>query len=215
MISSKKKKNAKGESGNTFKLIMWIGGIIIVLMMLAFLFRGWLRVTVIPKTTGIFYLHSVDTTFMDQSKLLNDPITSLGLPAGSKDKACNLQQAQRLHTQVLCSVAEQSYAKLQHMATAEQQAAQLQAKLASSGWQGGSNGVTLTSLIDGIAQGKDYSPDAYYEKVVGNNDCVFDTMIAYSNPQQPAIRATFSCDRTINIFGSFKGQIYNSSKGHL
>lgn len=210
-----KKKNTKGESNRTFKNTMWIGSVIIMLMLLAFIFRGWLRVTVIPKTTGLFYLHSVDTTFTEQSKLLYNPISSLGLPDSAKDASCNLQQAQRLHTEVDCSVSQLSYAKLQNVHTVEQQAAQLQTRLTNNGWHGGGNGVTLTSLIDGIAQGKDYSPDAYYEKVVNKDDCVFDVMIAYSNPQPPAIRGTFSCDRTINIFGSFKGQVYSSSKGHL
>jgi hypothetical protein len=74
---------------------------------------------------------------------------------------------------------------------------------------------TFSFLIDGTYQSKDYSPDAYYEKVTGNYDCTFDTMIAYANPHPPAINSTLMCVRTVNLFGTPPNEFYSSSKGHL
>ena len=48
-----------------------------------------------------------------------------------------------------------------HIATVQQNAAKLQGLMKSQGWLGGTNGVTLTSLIDGTAKGIDWSPDAF------------------------------------------------------
>jgi len=129
-------------------------------------------------------------------------LLNLASRRSNKDAAkCNLELAQSFHTEVDCFASWQSYTKLPvgavGTASIQGQAKALQTSLITKGWLAGSNGVTLTGLIDGTVHGIDYSPDANYEKVTGKTDCVFDIMIAYANPQPPAIRSTLSCDRTL------------------
>ena len=195
-----------------------VAALIIVLVILFFC-RSWLRFTVFPHTASVFYVHNVQAAFDQQQKALGDPLQKLGITSPTRHKGCDLQQAQSIHTEIDCSVMEQGYTKLatddQSMAHLQQQAATIQSALKSQGWQSGSNGVTVTSLIDGIAKKVDYSPDAFYEKIIGRNDCTFDVMIAYANPAQPAIRVTLSCDRTVNMFGAPKNPVYTSAKWHF
>jgi len=179
-----------------------------------------MRVTVIPKALTPFYTSSVEKSFNSASDGLHNPFAKLGYTNVKKiPTRCNLQQAQSIHTEIDCAINQQAYAKLptapSARANTEEQASQLQALLKTNGWRSGSNGVTLTSLIDGTARGKDYSPDAYYEKTINGTDCMFDTMIAYANPQPAAITSLLSCDRTVNILGAPKNEIYTSAKGHL
>jgi hypothetical protein len=190
----------------------------LLLILLLFFLRGWFRATVIPKTSSLFYINSVQNTLASENTDLQYPFNQLGLTSSPSKSTCNLEVAQSISTEIDCGVSIQSYAKLPSnksgQTSIEAKAQSIQNLLSSMGWKGGSNGVTLTSLIDGTYQGKDYSPDAYYEKVIGNDDCVFDTMIAYANPQPPAISSTLSCDRTVNILGTPNGEFYVSSKGH-
>lgn len=159
--------------------------------------------------------HMLDT----QVTSLHDPFARFGMVPSPSRAMCTRQLAQSIHTQIGCSAVLQAYTRLPadkiERANIEAQAKELQVLLQKNGWQGGSNGVTITSLISGMYRGIDYSPNAYYEKVIGTYDCMFDTMIAYANPKPPAVNSTFSCDRTVNILGETRGVIYDSSKGHL
>jgi len=218
----KHKKNRKYTEkplDNLKKYIIYTGSLIVIVVLL-FVFRGWLRVTVIPKTIGEFYVGSVQTTFNQEIAALQNPYKLLSF---TNPKApvlgCQLSQAQSIHTEIDCNDNQISWTVLPKsaagIAAVEQNAAKLQSLLMSQGWQAGSNGVTVTSLIDGTAKGIDWSPDANYQKIVGKTDCLFDEMIGYANPQPPAIRVTFSCDRTVNVLGTPKGEVYNSAKGFL
>jgi hypothetical protein len=194
-------------------------GVLVVVIIAGFISRGWVRTTFIPKTAGLYYVNKVQSMTEIQNTDLQLPFNKLGFSTISNHSTCSLEIAQSISTQIDCYSNKQSYTKLPNNSIGkinlESSAQTLQTLLKTKGWTGGSNGVTLTSLIDGTYQGRDYSPDAYYEKVVGDYDCVFDTMIAYSNPQPPAINSSLSCDRTVNIFGTPKGEFYNSSKGHF
>lgn len=219
MTTTKKAHTQKSKSHTRRRAPFITGGVVLLALVVLFFARGWVRTTIIPKTATLFYLGGVQSVVDSQSASLNDPLRSLGFSSISTNKSCNLELAQSIHTEVDCDTTEQSYVKLPTgtaFASEERVTASLQSHLAALGWQAGSNGITLTSLIDGTAKGIDYSPDANYEKIVGkHNDCVLDVMIAYANPQSPAIRGTFSCDRTIDFLGMPKGQFYNSSVGHL
>lgn len=217
MANKKKAKKQQYSIPEKHKLPLISLVVAILIVLFAYFYRGWFRATVIPKTTGIFYLSNVNTALDNQSNSLHNPLGALGFSQVTRSKICNLQQAQAFYTEVDCNVTLQSYMILpSNLNSEEKVAAHLQTNLENSGWAGGSNGVTLNSLIDGIARGIDYSPDANYEKIVGGrNDCIIDVMIAYANPQPPAIRGTFSCDRTVNVAGSPSGEFYNSSKGHI
>jgi len=192
--------------------------IVVVLLALGFVLRGWARTTVIPKMVSVVRLHGVQATLDQESSKLQDPLARLGFNSVTKTSACHLQLAQSIHTQVDCSVVKQAYAQLPSGAAAvantQKQAALLQTQLLAEGWRSGSNGVTLSGLINGTAKGVDYSPDAYYEKVVGGTDCTFDTMIAYSNPHPPALRSSLACDKTVDFLGAPHNEFYNSAKGH-
>jgi hypothetical protein len=215
-MTNKKPKTSKKQSRNS-RSILWVLGSIVVVLILIFLFRGWFRVTVIPKTAGQFYSNGVKDTANKEATALNNPFGTLGLATPKTSDVCTLQQAQSIHTEINCYTNQEGYTKLPTSFTGlvniQKQTSSLQTLLNSNGWQAGSNGVTLTSLINGTAKGIDYSPDAFYQKIIGNTDCTFDTMIAYANPQPPAIRVTFSCSRTINFLGAPKDETYNSSKG--
>jgi hypothetical protein len=192
-------------------------GCIIIIFLSVFVSRGWLRVTVIPKGLTPFYSSSVKSTLNSENVSIHKPLSTLGSKIESKATTCSLEEAQGIHTEIDCYAQIQTYTQIQNSIKSDIElwAQAEQDYLVSNGWKSGSNGVTLTSLIDGIYQGKDYSPDAFYEKVIGSNDCIYDTMIAYANPQPPAINTMLSCSRTINVLGSPKDEIYNSSKGIL
>lgn len=218
----KQKKTApktKLQSGKN-RRVLWGVGPLVILCLLVFVLRGWVRTTILPAVVTPFYASSVQNTLGDQSSSLGDPFAKLGLTKVNKSAAkCSLELAQSYHTEIDCFASWQSYTKLPAgaagTASIQGQAKALQSSLITKGWQAGSNGVTLTGLVDGTAHGIDYSPDANYEKITGKTDCVFDVMIAYANPQPPAIRSTLSCDRTLNVLGTPKGEFYNSSKGHI
>ena len=203
----------------TRNVLVTIGGLIVLLFLL-FIVRGWMRVTIIPKTAAIFYTNGIQNTQNNELKQLNNPFKTLSSTANPKTSTgCSLELAQSIHTQIDCNVSQLVYAKLPVTAAGQSsiqaKAQTLQTLLSIDGWSGGGNGVTLTSLIDGTAKGIDYSPDAYYEKVIGNNDCVFDVMIEYANPQPPAVNISLSCDRTLDVLGAPKNEFYISSKGHI
>jgi len=220
MKKSKNKHFQKEKPLDNLKKYLIYTGTLVVIVVLLFVFRGWLRVTVLPKTIGEFYVSGVQTTFNQEFNDLQNPYRLLSFtnpkPASL---GCALSQAQSIHTEINCMDDQINWTVLPRsatgIATVQQNAAKLQGLLKAQNWLGGSNGVTLTSLIDGTAKGIDWSPDAYYEKIVGKTDCVFDTMIGYANPQPPAIRVTLSCDRTVNILGTPKAEVYNSTKGFL
>jgi hypothetical protein len=199
----------------------WItlAGCVVVLIVALFLGRGWVRFALIPDAATPVYNHSIQHELTTQNANLLFPYSLLGIRTSPSSTTCSLELAKSIHTQIYCQASLSGYTKLARTisgeATAEKAASGIQSTLGTHGWSAGSNGVTLTSLIDGIYQGKDYSPDAYYEKVTGNYDCTFDTMIAYANPHPPAINSTLMCVRTVNLFGAPPSEFYNSSKGHL
>jgi hypothetical protein len=191
--------------------------VVVVLGLAGYFGRSWVRFHLMPATASILYMPSVKHTAASERAALNDPFRRLSFTTSTTDRNCALQVAQKLHSTMDCSYEEQAYTKLPKDAAAaakvQAETAMLQADLSAHGWHGGTNGVTLTSLVSGTAHGVDYSPDAFYEKVVGKYTCIFDTFIAYSNPQPPAIRSVLTCDRTVSFFGKPSLQTYDSSKG--
>jgi hypothetical protein len=161
---------------------------------------SWARYTALPNSVGAFYRHGIVTTLTDQNKKLTDPMTQLYGKLPTAAYTCANNQSGRISTVIICDSTMQGYAKLPQDDTGKQRilksAQTIDAALKAEGYRGGSNGVTLSSLVGGTYQGKDYSPDAFYEKVVGNHyDCTIDTTIAYANPAPAAISTHFSCTR--------------------
>jgi hypothetical protein len=166
-----------------------------------------------------FYSRGVKTMLLKQNEVLQSPMTRLygGLPDGvpKAKSGCTTGLVQGIHTSVPCQSTMQAYTKLDQSSVGKQTVGAnvqtIEAALKANGYRAGSNDVTLTSLVMGTYEGKDYSPDAYYQKTVGPYACAFDTTVAYSNPSQPAIRSTFWCARTVSILGAPKRQVYGSS----
>lgn len=77
----------------------------------------------------------------------------------------------------------------------------IEKKLEATGYKAGSNGVTLYSLISGTYEGKDYTPDAFYQRNTAVSNCMFDTSIAYSNPSDPAVSMQLLCSRLVAPLG--------------
>jgi hypothetical protein len=183
-----KKSRFKREKplDNLKTYLIWTVSIVIIVSLL-FVLRGWLRVTVVPKTIGEFYVGGVQATFNKEITALQKPYQLLAFTKPNPPVlSCGLAQAESIHTEINCNDNQISWTVLPRSAaglnSVQQNAAKLQGLLKAQTWLGGTNGVTLTSLIDGTAHGIDWSPDAYYEKLVGKTDCVFDTMIGYANP---------------------------------
>jgi hypothetical protein len=176
-----------------------------------------IRTKIVPGVTGIFYRSKVNDVLEKQNQLLGKPMTEIYASTAPSKTQCYPGYIQNIHVQVDCQATYQAYTKLPQDDTGKQHMLATikttEASLANQGYHHGSNGVTLTSLVNGTYQGKDYSPDAFYEKVIGSYDCILDTFIAYSNPQQPAINSMFMCVRTVNVFGASSSQTYQSSKG--
>jgi hypothetical protein len=190
---------------------------IVVAVTLVMSIHNWINHTVIPNTTGVFYRHGIATMLADQNRKLTNPMLQLYGSLSPSRFDCDGQALRGIPMTVNCTSTLQAYSKLPQDDAGKQRilknVASIEAALTAQGYHGGGNGVTLGSLVGGTYEGRDYSADAYYEKVFGHYDCIFDTMIAYGNPQPAAIRTQFWCTRTINLLGIPHNNLYQSGKG--
>jgi hypothetical protein len=189
---------------------------VFLLAVLLTLSLGWLRTHVLPPVTGVFYRHGLQTTFDAQNQAIGDPIRSLSGKESKKSYHCVFYSGASISTEIGCSYNMASYFKLGDATKKEEtlaKVATIEKRLSSEGYKAGTNGVTLTSLVSETYEGKDYSPDAFYQKVTGKNHCVFDTYIAYSNPATPALGMSLECTRTVNILGKPSTSTYQASEG--
>ena len=200
---------------NNKRLLLLAGSAAIVITIAVL--HSWIANTVIAGGTGLLYKHGIEANLTQQDAALTNPMSKL-YGTASSTYACRPQAPTGVPMTVNCDATMQAYGKLPQDDAGKQRALQnasaIEAALRAQGYHGGGNGVTLSGLIGGTYQGKDYNPDAYYEKVVDHRyDCIFDTMIAYSNPQPPAIRTQFWCTRTINLLGLPHNNLYQAGKG--
>ncbi|HSX42711.1 MAG TPA: hypothetical protein VLF59_01355 [Candidatus Saccharimonadales bacterium] len=220
-ITSIGEKSMNKLAATTNKRLAIIAGVLIVIVAAVALHK-WTAYTAIPNSTGFFYKNGIHATLLDQNRQLTNPMATLygglpgGLPLAKYD--CNTQAPKGIPMTVYCQSTMRAYAKLPQDDTGKQRILQdvatIEAALKAQGYHGGGNGVTLSSLVSGTYEGKDYSPDAYYEKVVDKRyDCVFDTTVAYANPQPAAISTQFWCTRSINLLGIPHHNTYQSGKG--
>ena len=206
-------KHTKKEKSDN-KLIKrkpWlIAGSLVVIVLLAFLFRGWFRMTVIPKTIHAVYGNSAEEVLKAEAAKLQDPISLLGFVSEEPNfGGCSTAFAKRISTQVICSyqipewreIAQDPQAKADLAANADK----LQSLLKENGWQGEySEDGTYTSLkklISSINAGIDYQPDATYQKQIGNVHCYLQSNTAFASPAPPAFATRMFCSRTFNVLG--------------
>jgi hypothetical protein len=190
-----------------------VGVVLIVALVFA---HGWIRNTALPKIAGQFYKHGVTSQLANQDLALGSPFETLLGGTPKTEYNCSTYATQSFHTQVGCEALRSKYVVLSNVGSRQEvvdAAIKIEAKLKVQGFQGGNNGVTLTSLVSGTYEGKDYSPDAFYQKVSGQYACVMDTNIAYGNPAPAAINMRLWCDRTFNIFGQPNNITFDSTKG--
>ena len=178
---------------------------------------GLWRNALVDGVANVTYGSSLRTLVATQNRQLGNPFTRFAGSYPKPTSECAIGPSNAISMHVDCEATAQTYVKLGQSSadkTKVLDSVQVVSNvLKAEGYQSGSNGVTLTSLVTGTYVGKDYSPDAFYQKVVGADTCVVDTVIAYANPAQPAINMNINCDHTVNIFGKPSGQMFDSSKG--
>jgi len=166
------------------------------------------RSTVVPGVARVVYGGGMRSVYEHELSALGDPSKSLLGSHKMADTRC-VSQYEGVRVHVDCSVSLQNYGLLPQddkgKKSTIEAANALETSLTQSGYQTGvdgyTNGVTVRSLVTGTYEGKDYSPDAYYAKKIGDVFCSFQITIAYSNPKPPAINMVHSCVSLFNIFG--------------
>lgn len=196
-------KAVKLNKLTVYRTLAWVFGAIIVVSLLLFLTRGWVRATAEPKTASLFYEHGVQTALNDQNQALDEPLVALKYAQPTKQAAkCSLSLARSYHTEIDCAATIKSYGLVSSDSqTLRTNAAALQAKLDAAGW-GGNPNMSLTQFISGITAGADNQPDATYTHYFGKNLCMLSTTTAFSKPKPPAMSTVFTCSRTVDLFGS-------------
>lgn len=209
MKTTRKSKSQISKSKNR-KLPVGFG-VALALVAGLFLFRGWVRMTVLPNTVEAVYADSVQKVYQDEMGKLQNPLALLGyqvtLPASAH---CYTVVANGVKTQVDCSygydVSQETPTDTEAKQALNANAEKLQALLQANGWQGaysndGQPYTSLVKLVSSITGGIDYQPDATYLKQIGNVECMFGNNTAFSHPDPAKMTTRISCSRTINILG--------------
>lgn len=206
------KKTIKEKSKNRlgdYKLLLAVG-LVVGFVIFVFVFRGWVRMTLIPKTIVAVHGNSAHKAFVKETDKLQNPLALLGYKSlESEEGGCSTSLAQGISTQVICSYDVRAYAEIdqdsQSKAGLNANAEKLQNLLLENGWEGeySDNGVytSLRKLVSSITAGIDYQPDATYQKQIGHVLCFFHSNTAFSTPKPPAIATQISCSRTFNFLG--------------
>lgn len=173
---------------------------VLIVLAAGYLTRGWIRFHAEPALAS----WSADNTqkILDtQMHDLNNPLVRLGISQKNTTKSCVTVYANNFSTQIICSTAYQGYlpdARGLNPSLAVR-AADLQSSLKTQGWDGAN--TTLSELGSNISKGIDYTPDATYQKQVGEYNCMVSFTTAFSHPRPPAINGVVSCVRYYGIFG--------------
>ncbi len=192
------------------KTLIYILGGILGLLILVFVFRGWIRITVEPKTVSVFYKSNVKKVRDDEAAKLGDPFKALGYSSLQNDTgSCTTDWARGIRTNIVCNYDQNTYQEVPkdqaYKDTLNANAAKLMDKLKQNGWEGQytDNGefTSLTKLIRNLTDGIDYTPDASYFKKIGPVECYIQTTTAFSKPEPPAMDTHLTCSRSIYIIG--------------
>lgn len=185
----------------------------IILAVIAGLYfvRSWIRATVVPKTVQAVHLNGVSNAAGSEMAKLGESLGVFGFNTVQPSKHCTMTAAQGFKEEVTCTYtfentitfpASESDAKA--LVTASEN---VQRALQDNDWQGTYTNdqptASLTTLVQNIAKGIDYTPDAAYNKMIGDVTCLFDSNTAFKVPENPEKRmaSRFTCSRTFYIFG--------------
>lgn len=178
----------------------------------------WSRRNVLPGMTGMFVKNDIQEISKRQYSELGSPMSQFDGNNIEKSFSCRLDAYQGIHSQIGCSDSSEKIIELSQGESKKAtvaKAKEIEDKLLESGYIAGTNGVTFSGQVTGTYEGVDYSPDAFYQKVVDNAyHCLFSSYIAYSNPDKPKIRIVMSCSKTVNILGRPSNTIHESSQNY-
>lgn len=210
MVNNKSKSNK--TISNWLRWFLIIGVSLILLFVASYIFRGWLRVTLVPKVINVTSGNAVTNFASAEIGALGDPFTLLGYDSTTKESECRLVAARGLSTQYECVYVENGWTEILQNSNDKKQlyqsAVNILAALKNNGWEGAytenEQATSLTTLIRNINDGIDYTPDASYTKASGDINCWISNTTAFSKPKNPAISTNFWCSRTVNVFGDPK-----------
>lgn len=166
--------------------------------------------TAIPAITKQVKFGQIEDVYSTEIAKLGEPFNALGVKnlTGEEGK-CITGYADRFKISVSCVRSQTAYATLEDRSlTAEQivaNAQTLQNTLQAEGWKGifaeSDDATSLSKLVQNIAKGIDYTPDATYIKQVGSISCVFSSHTAFSAPDKPAFETQLWCGQEFYPFG--------------
>lgn len=207
-VDAIEKPSSKSKRMKVIALIS--AAVILTILVMMFVFRGWLRVTVMPKTADMLHAGKLDKVANDEFAKLQSPLEALGYKNIEKKPAtCKLDAAKRFATGFYCLAQSSAYQEINQNASTKEtmsaNAAKLQKLLEDNGWEGTyTNDTELTSLetlVSNINKGIDYTPDAAYSKTMGNITCIFDSNTSFSSPGAPAIATHYGCGQSLKFLG--------------
>lgn len=193
--------------------------IVLLVILFAYLFRGWIRITLLPRSASVMFSGQVHSTFNDETAKLSDPLSKLGYKNVTTDnQGCKMIIASRFHELIGCSFQASAYSRLSDLSVSpdgfKTYAATLMAALQKEGWSGTYTNdgpyTSLGKLADSLAAGIDYQPNASYTKSVGKVSCIFESHTAFSKPFPPAVGSEISCVRVLMVFGNPYADIQNN-----
>jgi len=200
MSSKKNKKTTKNVKAYFKNLYVAAPLFILILVIVCFLVRGWIRSSVVPEVVSLTYGHSVKTISEKEYSNLNKPFEALGLPDPKIKSDCTLVYAKRFKMVIYCCYSYSSYSdKISGLSPDLGARSQtLAATLKNNGWAGGV--TNISTLGQNIRKGIDWTPDAAYMKQIGNTFCLADFNTAFSKPKPPALSGSVSCSRSFQLF---------------
>lgn len=150
-----------------------------------------------PKLQRVYYGYQVRSALKNERKKLQDPLGSFGFAnlEGGKSICVYGVEYGYASPKLICRAEVHSYTVLPADAAGKQamnaKARALSDLMAKNGWKSGNS--PLVPWFQGITEGKDYQPDQFNYKHVGNMFCMLDYTTAFSKPKPPAMSVTMQC----------------------
>lgn len=186
---------------------------VLFILAVAFIFRGWIRMTVIPSGVRAFYGNPAEKVYKAELEKLQGPLAILGYSEDDVELRygdCKTIAASGISTKVSCNYGIRVYRVLEfnenNVTNIKENSEKLQNLLKEEGWIGEYNNeesehISLESLATKLTERIDNGPVAVYQKTVDGVVCYFTNTTAFNNPNNPAIASQISCDRNFFILG--------------
>jgi len=201
-----KKKNTEYEYYKKWYAIA--ATVLVIIFIIGYLGRGWIRNTVVPGTVHTFGGNSVQKTLDQQYSALGNPLQAMGITKLDHYDKCTRTYANNFHIEVDCSAHYSAYSNevSNFKPDLGVRAANLEQTLKANGWAGAN--TSITTLGENLSRGIDYTPDAAYQKKIGKTECLVDFNTAFRSPHPTAISGSVDCSRTYEILGGRPQMIF-------